>query len=96
MLENIKLLLGINADDTSKDSLLMLLINNCESEATAYTHRNDIPSRLVESMVVCAYNRIGSEGLASESYNSTSYSYLADYPDPIRSQLRALRKVVTI
>lgn len=96
MLEDIKLLLGIV--DTSKDALLTLLIDQAIEEAQTYTHNSDIPSygNIICKMVVYNYNRLGTEGVASESYNSTSYSYLADYPDALRKQLNAYRKVVTL
>jgi hypothetical protein len=96
MLENIKLLLGIS-DDT-KDALLRLLIQQAEDEAKDFTHRDDVCclSSTIERMVVYNYNRLGTEGLNSESYSGLSYSYSADYPEQIIKILKKHRKLVTL
>ena len=87
MLENIKLLLNINND--SKDALLQLLIQQAEDEAKDFTHREDVCElqSTIERMVVYNYNRIGTEGLNSESYSGTSYNYTTDYPEQILKML---------
>lgn len=96
MLENIKILLGIT--DNSKDALLNLLINQCTDEALDYTHRDDACDleSVIEQMVVYKYNRLGTEGLSSESYSGISYSYEKDYPVPIQRMLKRYRKIVTL
>ena len=96
MLENIKLLLGISS--TEKDNLLTLLIQQAEDEAKDFTHREDICElqSTIERMVVYNYNRIGTEGLNSESYSGTSYNYTSDYPEQILKMLKRYRKIVTL
>ena len=47
-------------------------------------------------MVVYNYNRIGTEGLNSESYSGTSYNYTTDYPEQILKMLKRYRKIVTL
>ena len=96
MLENIKLLLGISS--TEKDALLLLLIQQAEDEAKDFTHRVDVCElqSTIEKMVVYNYNRLGTEGLNSESYSGVSYNYTTDYPEPILKMLKRYRKIVTL
>ena len=96
MLENIKLLLGISS--TEKDALLQLLIQQAEDEAKDFTHREDVCElqSTIEKMVVYNYNRLGTEGLNSESYSGVSYNYTTDYPEPILKMLKRYRKIVTL
>ena len=96
MLENIKLLLGIN--DASKDDVLMLLIEQCINEAKNYTHNDSIVGyeNVINDMVIYQFNRLGTEGLDAETYSGVRFEYSADYPESILRQLRSHRKVVTI
>ena len=96
MLENIKLLLGISS--TEKDALLLLLIQQAEDEAKDFTHREDVCElqSTIEKMVVYNYNRLGTEGLNSESYSGVSYNYTTDQPEPILKMLKRYRKIVTL
>ena len=96
MLVNIKLLLGISS--TEKDNLLTLLIQQAEDEAKDFTHREDVCElqSTIERMVVYNYNRLGTEGLNSESYSGTSYNYASDYPEQILKMLKRYRKIVTL
>lgn len=94
MLDNIKLLLEIN--DSSKDELLTLLINNAIDEVIAYTHNEKCIGALdstIQKIVVYNYNRIGTEGVSSEGYSGVSYNYSTDYPDNIMRVLKAHRKI---
>ena len=93
MLENVKVLLGIN--DSSKDELLTLLIEQAIEEVINYTH-NDCMAGLESTicrMVVYNYNRISTEGVNSENYSGVSFTYSADYPENIMRVLKAHRKV---
>lgn len=88
MLENIKLLLGIASNE--KDKLIQLLINHAIDDAKEISGREDIVCMfsLIEKMVVYNYNRLGTEGLESESYGGVSYHYSADYPEAIMRSLK--------
>lgn len=93
MLEDIKLLLGITSTD--KDELLELLISQATGEAKRLTNREDaseLRSAIIK-MVIFNYNRLGTEGLNSESYSGVSYSYATDYPEFIMRELRSLGKL---
>ena len=93
MLEQIKLLIGLT--DNSKDFILSILINRAIEEAINYTHNNCIQELegAICNMVVYAYNRLGTEGVNSESYSGVSFGYSQDYPESILRQLKAHRKV---
>lgn len=91
MLEDIKLLLGI--DDASKDGLINLLIRQASEDAQNFVGSEDITPivSVVERMVVYLYNRIGSEGLESETYTGATYHYDNNYPEYITSLLDAYK-----
>ena len=93
MLEDIKLLLGITSTD--KDELLELLISQATGEAKRLTNSDNTTElrNVIIKMVIFNYNRLGTEGLNSESYSGVSYSYATDYPDVILRELRSLRKL---
>ena len=96
MLEDIKLLLGITS--TEKDKLLKLLINLATEDARTISRRQDVSELegIITQMVVFNYNRLGTEGLDSESYSGVSDSYSADYPENILRALKRYRKLVTL
>lgn len=88
MLNEIKLLLGLTEND--KDELLELLIDAAIEDAIAITGNEDIVDDLphtIAKMVVFNYNRLGTEGLTSESYSGVKYDYAAKYSDDILSML---------
>lgn len=96
MLDNIKLLLGLLTDE--KDELIELLISQATAEAKQYTNNSNTKTLTpaITKMVVFNYNRLGTEGLASEGYSGVSYSYAADYPDSVMRLLKKCRKIVTL
>lgn len=93
MQETIKILLGLIGNE--KDDLIRILIDICTDEAEQYCNTNSIDGleTAIIQMVVFKYNRIGTEGLNSESYNSASFSYADDYPMPILKMLNSKRKL---
>ena len=46
MLGNVKMLLGIADDDTSKDKLINYYINSISTKILNYTHRTELPKEL--------------------------------------------------
>lgn len=91
-LTNIQLL----TNQTDKDNLFMLLIDLAKQEFLDYTGRADVPAAaegLITSMVVEKFNRIGAEGLDSQSYSNISENYLEGYSANIQSGLKRYRKV---
>lgn len=92
MLANIKLLLGESAE--GKDDLIQLLIFKAQDDARLITGVKDLilTDSLIEDMVVYRFNRLGTEGLNSESYSGITYNYESNYPDYILTKLDALKK----
>lgn len=96
MLEKLKLLLGIT-DDT-KNPLLRLLLEQTIEEVVNYTHNNrlDVLENVIVYLAVWKFNRMGTEGVDAENYSGVSFNYTAEYPDDIKKQLQAYRKVQVI
>lgn len=96
MLDKLKLYLQIDTND--KDDLLTLIIDQAIEFATNYTHSNDLStlSPVILKMCVFDYNRIGTEGLNSESYSGVSFNYADDYPEYILRSLRSKRRIITL
>ena len=91
LLDRVKLRLGFT--DDSNDTLLSDIIDGVKEYVVEYCNRSgtaDIPETLngaIVKMAVIDYNRMGTEGLASEGYTGLSYSYESNYPDDIRREL---------
>lgn len=94
MLTRIKTLLELA--DTSKDAILEEMIIIAQEEALAYTNRSRYITPLdsaVVLMVVEKYRKLGTEGLASQSYSEVSESFAADYSKSILSLLSRYKVV---
>lgn len=93
MLNQIKLLLGLT--DTSKDELILILIERAMNELIDYTHSDNLAGaeQLVNSMVIYNYNRLGTIGITSENYSGVTFQYESDYPESILKQMKARRKL---
>lgn len=94
MLEKLKLILGV----TDKDELLRVLLDRATNEVINYTHNNELEKLeyVILDIAIWRYNRIKSEGLDSENYSGVSFNYSADYPDSIKKQLQAYRRIKTL
>lgn len=99
MLSKVKAMLGIDGFDYSRDGQLAAVIDAAEAEAREFCNLDDdaelsdgLKSAVVQ-MAVIKYNRLGTEGLASESYAGASYSYTDGYPESILRTLRRNRRM---
>lgn len=95
-LEKLKIRLEIKKEDTSKDDLLTMLLEDAECEILDYTNRDTIPVKaegLQRELAIVYYNRQGSEGEASRSEGGVSVSYITDIPSNIKSRLNAFRRL---
>ena len=84
------------AAKNQSDELLNDLIEETEEEIKVYIHRKDIPIDLEGSLVelvVIKCNRLGTEGINSESFSGVSTSYLDGFPKDITKKLRSCRKL---
>lgn len=99
MLEKIKLLLGILDEDTSKDDLIELLISNAKDYAVSFCGYEEYSSKfdtIIIRMVVEDYNRLGSEGISSKSFNGISESYIEGYSTEITNSLKRYKKIILL
>lgn len=97
MIEEIKLLLGDAAANYS-DALINLCIKQAKAEIEGYCHR-ELDSELeicAVKIAIINLNRMGSEGLASQSYSGVSESYIDGYPQDILSVLNRKRRIKVI
>lgn len=92
MIDKIKILLGIA--DTTKDSLLNVLLDNAKDFATDYCNLDDYDTKfdsIIMKMVLESYNKLGAEGTSSKNYSGISESYTDDYSPAIYKQLNKHR-----
>lgn len=85
--------------DDSKHNLLSLLASGVIDDFMNYCNRNEVPDRaknLLLNMLLIRYNKMGVEGLASQSFSGISESYIDGYPDEIRKQLNNYRKLMVL
>lgn len=99
-LDNVKLLLSIN--DNVQDELLKRIIDNTEKRLISLLPKGieEVPDRLeyiVEEVAVKRFNRVGAEGMTSESVDGRSNTFqdndFDEYKDIIDAQFpRELEK----
>ena len=88
MLDKIKLLLGIKNNE--KDELIEELISLCATPILNYINEEELPLRLNSCLiefVIVRYNRLNSEGYASEGIDGSSISFIDNYFETIKGQL---------
>ena len=96
MLENLKMLLGIESSDTSLDGRLNLLLSYATARLQALLGGIAPPERMeyiiVEGAVI-RFNRIGSEGISSHSVEGESLQFtdndFAGFSDEIQAFLES-------
>ena len=96
-LDRIKRILNISVDDMSYDQILSIIIEKNELWLRSVCSLGDAPlneelASVLEDLSVISYNRLGSEGLSSESVGPVSMVY-KDVPDTILSVLSKYKKV---
>ena len=78
------------------DIKLQAIVEDVTQEVLADTNQSELNLQLssaVVSLSVIAVNRIGTEGISSESYSGVSTSYLDDVPSRIAIILNANRRL---
>lgn len=79
VIERAKILLGI--EDDLQDNLLKVIQDSTEAHFMAYVGINRIPQRfdyIIVEVIVKRFNRLGSEGLASQSVEGLNMTFSAD------------------
>lgn len=76
------------------ENLISLILNKSIKEVEIYTNQkyNEKFSNVVVDIAVIKLNKLGTEGLVSQSYSGLSESYIDDYPTYILNQLNKLKK----
>lgn len=96
MLKKIKISLNISTEDTSKDNLLNLMLEDVQEFILNYCNIKELPGKaesLIRRITNIRYNIMGSEGLNSESYSGVSQSFIDGLPKDIKQELDTIRKV---
>ena len=96
-LGELKLRLGISANDRQKDELLVLLLGRAGAWAREYCRlaagEDEALAPTVVEMAAHDYALLGAEGVGSRSLSGLAESYLPDYPEHIMAALRAHRRI---
>ena len=99
MLENLKALLGIAADDTAQDERLQLILKAVTSRLKILLGGIDPQDDLeyiILDVAAIRFNRLGSEGLSSHTVEGESLSFSANdfdgYTDDIQAYLDAQKE----
>lgn len=81
MLDNLKVLLGLDKSDTTLDEKLGLLLTSAEGRLKLLIGAEVVPSQLayiVTEVAVIRFNKIGSEGLATHTVAGEHMTFVAD------------------
>ena len=92
MLENMKLLLGIDPSDSSLDKKLELLISTAKDRLQVLLGGVEPPKEMEHIIIEAAiirFNRIGSEGLSSHSVEGESLTFSNGDFDSYTEEIRA-------
>lgn len=96
VLQSLKLRPGIS---NLSDDLLKDFIQDSFSDVSEYINLEDgleMPIgciSIVKDLVVIKVNKIGSEGISSESYEGVSHNYIDGIPKEIKARLRRYRRL---
>lgn len=97
MLEDLKILLGANAENYT-EAQLALALKLAIAEVEEYCNRElDEGLELTAlKIAVIKLNRINTEGLASQGFSGVSESYIDGYPADIQAVLNCKRKIKVV
>ena len=89
LIEEVKLL-----TNKTDENLISLILNKSIKEVEIYTNEkyNEKFNNVVVDIAVIKLNKLGTEGLVSQSYSGVSEVYIDDYPTYILNQLNKLKK----
>ena len=100
MLNDLKLMLGIDLSDTSLDDKLKLIISAVTARLTVLLGGVEPPESLdyiIREVSIIRFNKIGSEGMTSHSVEGESLTFtdsdFAGYMDDIASYLETQKEI---
>lgn len=85
--------------DTTQDTLLEQLLEDAEQEILDFTNRTEILPNMLglqRELALTYYNRIGAEGVSSQSEGKMSVSYSAEIPEAIKQRLVGFRRLKVV
>lgn len=91
MLENLKMLLGLENDE-SKDDLLILIIKSVTARLKLLLGGIEPPEELdhiITDVAIARFNKIGSEGLSSHSVEGESMNFTNDDFEGFSAEIQA-------
>ncbi len=77
MLDEVLFILGIS--NAAQTDLVTILFNQSSAKILAYINESEVPANLafiLNELTISRYNRLGSEGITSESVEGIQYSYM--------------------
>ena len=92
MLDNFKMMLGIEANDTDEDVKLNLILSYTKSRLKLLLGGIEPPeemNHIVLDVAIMRFNRIGSEGLSSHSVEGESISFSEHDFDGFANEIKA-------
>lgn len=92
MLDDLKLLLGIAAEDTSQDERLSWIINSTRSRLRLLLGDVEPPESMdyiITEVSVIRFNRIGSEGMSSQSVDGETMTFGDSDFDGYKDEIQA-------
>ena len=95
IIEQVKALLGI--EDNLQDNLLSIIQDLTEAHFKAYSKQDEIPDKLsfiIVEVVVKRFNKLGSEGLSSQSVDGLRMSF--ELQNLLGDKLKEATKVVRV
>lgn len=97
MIEEIKLMLGDAAANYS-DALINLCYKQSLLEIEDYCNReaDETLQYIAQRVTIIKLNRIGAEGINTQSFSGVSESYIDGYPADIQAVLTRKRKIKTL
>lgn len=81
MLNNLKLMLGIDANDNSRDALLNLLLETAKARLSLLLGGVEPPvsmEHIIREVSIIRFNKIGSEGMGSHTVEGESLAFAED------------------
>lgn len=96
MLDKVKIRLSIT--DNDRDLLLTDLIEDATEDLKEYTNAPNLVidekvERIIKELVVIKFNKLGAEGLSSESVNGHSQTFIDGLPQDLKRKILRLRKM---
>lgn len=94
MIDEIKIMLGDSASNYT-DAQIALCIKMAKAEVESYCKRaiDTELELIVEQIAKIKLNRLGTEGIAGESFSGVSQNYIDGYPAEIQNVLKRKRKI---